>query len=102
MLSVILIGFISILRVNGAWNEYCSSLLCREEMSGEVLPHIGCPGVAESDCPPDVREIVINSYTRQMVLDKHNSYRNQLAGGLIGSLPSAKRMPTIVCGSFKV
>lgn len=74
---------------------YCDPDLCTDSW-GRVTDHIGCPGVAKDECPKDARWIPIEKELRKLVLDKHNGYRNKLAGGELSGFPSAKRMPTIV------
>lgn len=93
--SVLLLGLTCILGVYGQDSGYCDPDLCTDYM-GQVSDHIGCPGVAKDECPSDARWIQVEKDLRKMVLDKHNSYRNKLAGGQMSGFPSAKRMPTIV------
>lgn len=94
--KVILLGITCILGVYGQDAGYCDPDLCTDYL-GRVSDHIGCPGVAKDECPKGARWIQIDKELREIVLDKHNSYRNSLAGGKVAGFPSAKRMPTIVC-----
>uniref|UniRef100_A0A336KUT9 CSON015468 protein n=1 Tax=Culicoides sonorensis TaxID=179676 RepID=A0A336KUT9_CULSO len=83
--------------IRGVFNldqKYCDPALCTR-WDGKIDPHIGCPGNAQSYCPPDTQEIEMTQSWIEYIVHKHNVLRNDLAGGRIGEFPAAKRMPLI-------
>lgn len=84
-----------VLGVYGQDQYYCNPDLCTD-WAGNAKPHIACPGVQRSQCPSDARAISLDGEFKQLILDRHNNYRNTIAGGQLDGFPSAKQMPTIV------
>lgn len=74
--------------------DYCDRNLCRY-FTGSIFvtrPHIGCPGVAVNKCSKDSLAITMDEEMQKFILDKHNSYRNALAGGNIKGFATASAM----------
>jgi hypothetical protein len=74
--------------------KYCDKSLCTD-WTGQVKKHIACPGNAPVECPSGAKEIVMTPELKNVILDFHNSKRNDLAGGKIPGFPTARRMPTL-------
>ena len=80
-------------------SKYCDPTLCTS-WNGVVSKHIGCPGTAVNVCPAGAQKTTMTAVLKAFILDKHNSYRNTLAGGGVAGLTGAVQMPTLV--SYKL
>lgn len=74
--------------VIGSVSGYCS--LC--------AGHIACnhTGNFDRNCPSDASIERFTATERAQLLDLHNDYRDQIAGGQIGQFPTASRMNAVV------
>ncbi|XP_070489800.1 antigen 5 like allergen Cul n 1-like [Chironomus tepperi] len=72
--------------------DYCDRKLC-----GSKGPHVGCknPGKFSFFCPKDRTAVTLSENDKETILDSHNSFRNIIASGSIGSFCSASRMATM-------
>ncbi|XP_063697473.1 antigen 5 like allergen Cul n 1-like [Culicoides brevitarsis] len=75
-----------------AAENYCDPSLCTV-WGWNLGPHIACPGYYQNKCEPGAREIVITPELRQLILDKHNRYRDDLAGGRVHGFERAAHLP---------
>uniref|UniRef100_A0A336LXI4 CSON007480 protein n=1 Tax=Culicoides sonorensis TaxID=179676 RepID=A0A336LXI4_CULSO len=91
--SVILLIFVACALAQDA--KYCDPALCTTYTSAGYVtrPHIACPGNAPSNCPADAAAIPMDAAMQSFILQKHNSYRNALAGGTVNGFATAVRMP---------
>ncbi|XP_063697471.1 antigen 5 like allergen Cul n 1-like [Culicoides brevitarsis] len=68
--------------------KYCKFFNGREY---ELRDHIACPGVAKNICPKGSKAIPINAL-KSIILDRHNKYRNDIAGGKTSGYSPASGM----------
>ncbi|CAG9807638.1 unnamed protein product [Chironomus riparius] len=59
--------------------------------------HIACntTGDFNPNCPRDAIVVPLSSVERNILLDAHNNYRNQIASGSIPNFPTAERMMAV-------
>lgn len=95
-LAVILILSLALFGSAAAQNaKYCDATLCTS-WDKVVSKHIGCPGTAVNKCPAGAVKTTMTAELKTFILDKHNTYRNTLAGGGVAGLSGAVQMPTLV------
>jgi hypothetical protein len=60
--------------------------------------HIACghSNTLSATCPKDARLVSLTAADKQIFLDVHNKYRNQVAGGNLRGFDSAVAMNTLV------
>jgi Cysteine-rich secretory protein family len=80
---------------------YCprSDELC----AGTGKKHVTCgaTGTIQPSCPAGAYGVGLSDTNIQQILDLHNKYRNQLAGGNVAGFSPATKMNTVVCYFIK-
>lgn len=63
--------------------------------------HVACLDYFDQieNCPIDAQKINLN-FLKDWILEKHNSFRNSIAGGGLQAFPPAAQMPTLVGQNF--
>ena len=71
-----------------AQSDYCS--ICSN--------HIACnhPGTFDPTCPADATIVTLGSSEINLLLDAHNNYRNNIAGGSVDPFSQARAMNALV------
>ncbi|XP_055911666.1 antigen 5 like allergen Cul n 1-like [Eupeodes corollae] len=85
--------FLNVIIVFGASvDKYCNRNLC-----GGTNAHVACNNnqQIQPSCAANSKVLKLSPQIKQMIVDKHNAYRNQLALGKVPHFPSANRMATM-------
>lgn len=66
--------------------------------------HITCDATGDllPSCPPDARVVELSDENIQQILEKHNFYRNKIAGGDEPGFNPAARMSAMVISSSSI
>lgn len=83
------------------WSEYCmcSSQPHTKNASFDFYFEYANQ-VLNARCPKDAEFVEFTPVLRKIILNAHNSFRNQLAMGQIPRYPAAARMATMVLNLF--